>query len=781
MSQIILKPFQVKAVAELKDIFLTLWQKPNLGNSIVFQSPTGSGKTIMMAEFLRDMTADPRFTNSDVAYIWITNSDDLAMQSKNKLWNYYDGAGEISLLTSADVKDGRLPQNGVFFVNWQKLVQSRANMRPLILRTEGENNTTFDEYLANTHNENREIILIIDEEHIASNTVLANDLVQNIIKPRIILGVSATPQSSGAKVEVRREDVISAGLIKEKTVFQTAEDLHHATETDQDKILLELAFNKRKELVEKYKELGRENEINPLVLIQLPNDDDANKETNTTTKLDIVKVFLKNKGIMDDEIAVWLSGTKENLENIEKNNSKVSFLLFKQAAATGWDCPRASVLLMFREIQNPTFAIQTVGRILRMPFGEHFSIPELNKGYLYTNYTRNEVLVGYSGNNAIGQNRPAIFHSFRKENILPIELESTTISRTDYNDLYSSFEQTFKEVADAYFQMTNDDILRKGLEKLSVKALDIEATLKNNLIVDVEIDDYDNFVSELQNEGSEEEYEMSQNDVERLYNLLCFQILAKQTDEKKKYAPERSYSKLKTALNVWFENFYSNRGEWYRVIVKDLLKSKNNSNGILSEVIEEALEKYRPIQEAEVGKREENKKQVNAVEIPPTELSFTDLFEEIDVKKSAMSPFYIEKNYVGKQNEIAFIYFLEKNPNVVWWHKNGDNGNEFFAIPYMDKFTKKERLFYPDWIVKTNDKIWIIDTKSETTTKDAIHSGKAQALADWLKTKPDFDGGIVELNVDNWRIFRQREEQKENTIEDSGIYPNWDDRKILRF
>jgi hypothetical protein len=77
----------------------------------------------MMAEFLRDMTADPRFTNSDVAYIWITNSDDLAMQSKNKLWNYYGGAGEITLLTSTDVKDGKLFQNSVFFVNWQKLVQ----------------------------------------------------------------------------------------------------------------------------------------------------------------------------------------------------------------------------------------------------------------------------------------------------------------------------------------------------------------------------------------------------------------------------------------------------------------------------------------------------------------------------------------------------------------------------------------------------------------------------------------------------------------------------------
>ena len=759
MSHIILKPFQVRAVANLKETFLTLWRMPNLGNSIVFQSPTGSGKTVMMAEFLRDMTADPRFTNSDVAYIWITNSDDLAMQSKNKLWNYYGGAGEITLLTSTDVKDGKLHQNSVFFVNWQKLVQNRAYMRPLILRTEGENNTTFDEYLANTHNENREVILIIDEEHIASNTVLANDLVQNVIKPRIILGVSATPQGSGAKVEVKREEVVAAGLIKEKTVFQTAEDLQHTTERDQDKILLELAFNKRIELVEKYKELGIEDKINPLVLIQLPNDDGASRETNATTKLEIVKIFLKDKGVTDDEIAVWLSANKENLENIEKNDSRVSFLLFKQAAATGWDCPRASILLMFREIQNPTFAIQTVGRILRMPFGEHFSKPELNRGYLYTNYTRNEVLVSYGGSNAIGQNRPAIFHSYRKNEITPIKLESTVMSRTDYNTLLSSFEFTFGEVASQYFEISEGTILEESLQKLSNKGFDTDTSLKNSLIVDVEIDDYDNFIQELKATGSEEAHEMSQNDVERMYNLLCFQILAKQTDENKKYAPEKSYGRLKTALNVWFEKFYQSRGEWYRVIVKDLMKLKHG-NSVLAKVIDEALEQYRPVQELEVGKREENKKQVITIEIPPEELSYTDLFEAMEVQKSAMLPFYIEKDYAGKENESSFIAYLENNERVIWWHKNGDNGNEFFAIPYFDKNQQKERLFYPDWIIKTAAKIWIIDTKGGLTTNDAIHNGKAAALLHWLSDKPGFDGGIVVQEAGIWKIYRSRVQEE---------------------
>lgn len=86
---------------------------------------------------------------------------------------------------------------------------------------------------------------------------------------------------------------------------------------------------------------------------------------------------------------------------------------------------------MFREIKNPTFAIQTVGRILRMPFGTHFANPELNLGYLYTNYKRNEVLAEYAKSKT--ENRPAINGSYRKKNVEPIKLESVFMTRADYN------------------------------------------------------------------------------------------------------------------------------------------------------------------------------------------------------------------------------------------------------------------------------------------------------------------------------------------------------------
>lgn len=480
-------------------------------------------------------------------------------------------------------------------------------------------------------------------------------------------------------------------------------------------------------------------------MIQLPNDDKATKGTDGS-KQGLVFNFLKSKGVSDDEIAVWLSDDKVNLSDVEKHTSSVSFLLFKQAVATGWDCPRASILVMFREIKNPTFAIQTAGRILRMPLGVHFSIPELNLGYLYTNYKCNEVLVGYA--KSADQNRPAINGSYRKPSVEPITLESVFMSRTDYNDLGDSFQETFKKVANNYFGITDKDTKTNIIKKLTDKKLVLNNKVTNGLIVDVEIDDYDNFKQELLSEGSSFEQEMSQYDLGKIYNLFCFNNIAKQIDEDKKFAPERSWGKLKTALNVWLLDLLKEkRLQIYHIIVNDFLKV----NSVLNLIIGKALATYRPIREQEVNHKSHRSKRTEQIEIPRPSLFYTDEYEEIKVKKSAMQPFFLEKEYNGKKNETNFIKSLEENTDVLWWYKNGDLGSEFFSISYHSAIENKEKLFYPDWIIKTKKGVYIIDTKGGVTAEGAKE--QAESLQAWLKGKKGYYGGIaVQDGSNGWKI-----------------------------
>ena len=737
-----LKPFQETAVSKLKNEFLFLWKLPNQNIPLVFKSPTGSGKTIMVAQFLRDIVSDPRFEGNDVAFVWFSFSEDSYQQSKKKLFEYYGGASELDLIDLNDLSRGKLNKNNVFFINWQKIKGKSKDSRKL--RRENEQGLTFDNLINETHEDGRKIVVIIDEEHIGSDTELALEVVDGLIKPKITLRVSATPKyiptraDTAGFVEVKRDEVVEAGLIKEKIIFQTEEDLGQKAlkKLDQDDMLLELAYNKRKELVALYKEIGVE--VNPLVLIQLPNDDQATTETNNgTTKQAIVLEYLKQKGVKETEIAVWLSKEKENLEDLEKNNSPVSFLLFKQAAATGWDCHRASVLVMYREIKNPTFAIQTVGRILRMPFGSHFAHPELNLGYLYTNYKRNEVLAEYAKSSS--ENRPAINGSYRKKNVKPIKLESVFMARADYNDLGDSFQETFKKVAD---------------KELNLKSIDLKPKVMNSLIVGVEIDDYDNFTKELFEDGGSHDQEMSRHDLERLYNLLCFKIIAKQVDENRKFAPERSWGKLKTALNIWLmKKLGASRIDAYKIIVSDLVSSAS----ALAPIIGDALLAYRPIREQEVNKKAARTKRVEHIEIPRDALFFTDQYESLNVKKSAMEPFWIEKGMFGAVNEKSFVDFLEspKNKDVVWWYKNGDSGSEYFSISYRNPDDNREKLFYPDWIVQTKDTVYILDTKAGITAESNDTRYKAEALHVWLKGKKGFDGGIVVQDGPNgWKINR---------------------------
>lgn len=741
-----LKPFQERAISELKDQFLNLWKFPNRNIPLVFKSPTGSGKTIMLAQFLRDIVGDPRFAGNDVAFVWFSFSEDSYEQSKKKLFDYYGGASELDLIDLNDLSREKLHQNDVFFINWQKIKGKSKDSRKL--RRENEQGLTFDNFINETHEAGRKIIVIIDEEHIGSDTELALEVVDGLIKPKITLRVSATPKyiptraETAGYVEVKRSDVVEAGLIKEKIVFQTEEDLKGKAvkKLDQDEMLLELAYSKRQEMIYLYKRLGLD--VNPLVLIQLPNDDQASKETSDTTKQKIVLEYLKRKGVKSDEIAVWLSKEKENLDDLEKHNSLVSFLLFKQAAATGWDCPRASVLVMFREIKNPTFAIQTVGRILRMPFGTHFALPELNLGYLYTNYKRNEILAEYAKSKT--ENRPAINLSYRKKNVEPIELESVLLARADYNDLGDSFQNTFKQIAD---------------KKLDVKKLHLKPKVTNGLIVGVEIDDYDNFTKELFEEGGSFDEEMSLHDLERLYNLLCFKMVAKQTDENRKFAPERSWGKLKTALNVYLiEKLKLSRVDVYKVIVNDLVSEV----GALAPVIGDALLAYRPVREREINKKTERAKRIEHIEIPRDVLSFTDQYEILKVKKSAMMPFWFKKTqeglFGGINNEKKFINFLEsqKNKSIMWWHKNGDTGSEHFSISFYNPDENKEKLFYPDWIVRTKNGLFIADTKAGITAESKDTKYKAEALQEWLKGKKGFSGGIViEDGPNGWKINRK--------------------------
>lgn len=147
--------------------------------------------------------------------------------------------------------------------------------------------------------------------------------------------------------------------------------------TDDYDYLLDLADAKRKAIAGRYKEIGKN--ICPLVLIQFPN---GQPETIVA-----VEQKLESMGYTYDNgmVSKWMSEDKKDLpDNLTVTDAIPVFLLMKQAISTGWDCPRAKILVKLREGMSESFEIQTIGRIRRMPEAKHYEDDLLDFCYVYT-------------------------------------------------------------------------------------------------------------------------------------------------------------------------------------------------------------------------------------------------------------------------------------------------------------------------------------------------------------------------------------------------------------
>lgn len=747
-------PFQQDTTEKLLATLTKLWKKDGKQLPLVFKSPTGSGKTFMLAYFVRGLNKLPNW-DADKSFVWITFSDDLAMQSKKKFEEYFENTLENNLLTVNDINRGKMLKNDILFLNWQKVVsraaENRVLRRPDDEMMRKESGKYFEDFIDGTQKDGRSIILVIDEAH----TNVTPDLAQQIIdyiNPKIVIHVSATPKSEivakaadlSSYVVVDRERVVAEGLIKEKIVTQTEEDLKKIKGKDLDEALLDLGLEKREELKQEFEKLGKK--VNPLLLIQLPNDDTERVQAGEKTKEQITSAYLKKKGIKENKIARWFDNFPKP-DGIEDNEDDYDVLLFKLAAGTGWDCPRASVLVMFRNVRVEQRYIQTVGRILRMPEPDlkedYKNSPNLRVGYLYTNYNRKDITDNWIDKT---QNKPAVYVSKRKKGIKNIPpLQSAYVSRVDYGDLSNSakFQASFIKSMNDFFGIDKDDIFGKAEKKLAKKGFDLDFSITNQIIVNAQFEDYDRINFEFQKKGHDVSLEMSQNDVEKTFNYLCFQLLKEQTEDKAKITNiARSWSPLKSAIRVWFKSVLGENSDYYyRVFIKDI---QRDASSVFRPALTQALKNYRPILEKILAKRAKKSEEKEAPIFTIQEsYSYTEDYENLPTTLNVLENFYIRKDYDGKPNEVEFINYIDSKRNKIdWWFKQ-ETGQEYFAIKYFNTADQKFSLFYPDWIIRFKDgKIGIFDTKSGRTATDT--EGRAPALAEKLKELgKNFVGGII--------------------------------------
>jgi type III restriction enzyme len=107
--------------------------------------------------------------------------------------------------------------------------------------------------------------------------------------------------------------------------------------------------------------------------------------------------------------------------------------------------------------------------------------------------------------------------------------------------------------------------------------------------------------------------------------------------------------------------------------------------------------------------------------------------------------------------ERLFERYCENNPSVDWVYKNGDKGQQYFSIVYVDTL-QKQWLFYPDYIVKLrNGDVWIIETKGgeqqygQTKNRDRQVENKFEAFKQYAEDK-NIKWGFVRDKNENLKI-----------------------------
>ena len=651
----------------------------NSKNIITVKAPTGAGKTVILIKYVNFYLNN---TNNKIAFIWLCpGKGDLEVQSREKM---------EELTPNIDARD--LPYSmllgfdnrSVTFINWELVTKSKNNALK-----DGEKKNLFDR-IDEAHNDGIQFILIIDEEHL-NNTKKAKDIIDRF-NPIYTIRVSATANrvSHQEFYEIPEDEVINAGLITSAIYVNEGVMEQDEIENDYD-YLLDLADAKRKELLEGYKMVGAE--VRPLVLIQFPS---GQPET-----IKAVEDKLASMGYTYDNgfVNIWMSDDKIISDDLTDNNGTSAFLLMKQAVSTGWDCPRAKILVKLREGGSEDFQIQTIGRIRRMPERKHYVFPEsLDLCYIYTldeKYKQGlmtEMDKAYQVRKLFLKNELKDFTLVKE--IRNLDEDSGLGERELLKLIYEHFMSKYKL----------GTIKNENQKTLSMYGYNFSHEIDSKVIQGM-------FRS---GESLTSVVDSKKVSVKTKINTHTHGIqLMHSVDEIKKITTIPA----QRVRNILQRLFRKGKKKTYKLISLDT----SDFYAFIINNIHLLKEEFREIMATQ-------NKQLSLVDnaktttftIPDTELyKYTEVKQVKPMLKNVYEGYtneFLPSEARKSTSERLFERFCEKADSVEWIYKNGDSGQQYLSIVYVNGI-QKQWLFYPDYIVKTKDgNVWIIETKGGMQT-----------------------------------------------------------------
>lgn len=344
----------------------SLIEKIRVKDNVTFKSPTGSGKTHMMADLMNRILSE----RDDIVFIVSTLSKGNLGQQNYEKFIEYQQHGDFPMLKPYIISTSLSGEESLYIpTDYNVYVLPRDLYKEGGILKHGPMDNFLREITANIFGSglNKQIYVIKDECHQATNNL---DELAKLYFAKTI-NISATPKLSRGQVpdvEITEEQAINAKLIKKVDLCE-------------DEVDVSVAIDKFEEIKEKYRNLLG---VNPCLIVQISNKDKADEE--------LEKIFnVLNKP--EHQALKWMTIMQKSKDGRESNDgsdtnddckhkglpvsrwrdyvkepsSTVDIIIFKMVISEGWDIPRACMLYQFRNTKSDQLDEQVLGRVRRNP------------------------------------------------------------------------------------------------------------------------------------------------------------------------------------------------------------------------------------------------------------------------------------------------------------------------------------------------------------------------------------------------------------------------------
>lgn len=404
-----LKDYQDEAVIDVLDRLKKArkrWHQDRDRHAFSLTAATGAGKTVMAAAVFETLFhGDDRYEfdrDPGAVVVWFSDDPSLNEQTRFRLMESSDRLRHTDLVVVENTFNRPKFEAGrIYFLNTQKLGKKSLLVRGFDsegtfpeMRPDLRSHTIWDTIRNTIEDPALTLYLVLDEAHrgMGGDNREKSTIVKRLINGEkgvpgipVVWGISATVErfnkamamaetqgrSTLPPVTVDARRVQDSGLLKDTIVLDIPDEAG-----DFDTVLVRRATDKLRESTTEWAAYAAQQEngetVLPLMVFQVPN-----KPNHNDIGRMLATILQQWPDVSENSVAhVFGEHTTQtfgqySVPYIEpqrvQNDTWVRVLIAKDAISTGWDCPRAEVMISFRPANDQTYIAQLLGRMVRTP------------------------------------------------------------------------------------------------------------------------------------------------------------------------------------------------------------------------------------------------------------------------------------------------------------------------------------------------------------------------------------------------------------------------------